>query len=811
MPAREKQRWSARQVRELIAALAVLLAITPAAVAGQKAPGGADSLNSLAMQAYQEGTRAGLERSIELWAQAAKAYGSGGNHAAVAVMLNNIGFVHSDLSRPDSALAYFVLSLPIARAVGDRIAEAGTLSNIGLTHGHLGALDSALAYYGQALAIQRAVRDRTGEAVTLNNIGLAHSDVGRSDSALAYYAQALPIQRAVGDRPREAATLSNIGLAHHRLGRPGPALEYYALALRIERAVRNRSGEASALMNMGTALRDLRRPDSALTYYAQALPILRDVGNRRGEAMTLNNIGGVHHDLSEPDSALAYYAQALPIQRVAGDRSGEALTLGNIGISHQDRGGPARFLAVAYYDSAAAVLATIADRAGDDRNRLSFGEQSVRLFQHWALAWLDLGSEVDTRSANLAALAAAERGRAQAMLDLMRASAAEAAGNVGAGSATTRAGVDLSEEGERLVRSLAASGSASISYLVTPDALAVWLTLPDGEVDVFRVHVTEQALAAAVAALRTALGVDLDPTARPPSRDEASEVAGRLAAWLIPPELFARLPVAVELVIVPHGALNLVPFAALPIGPSDEPLGARYALRFSPSLSTLVEIGARGTGTDAAQARARALVVGDPTMPEVRDDAGAAERLEPLPGAKAEGRWVANQLDVRLLTEGEATESRIRELLPRATLVHLATHGYAYATEALARQSFIALAPDAEHDGLLTVGEVLDEIPSLSAELVVLSACETGLGDLKQAEGTVGLQRAFLAKGARSVMVSLWSVSDEATDLLMRNFYRNWLSGKPKAEALRRAQEEVRATPGFSDPLYWAAFQLVGA
>jgi CHAT domain-containing protein len=124
------------------------------------------------------------------------------------------------------------------------------------------------------------------------------------------------------------------------------------------------------------------------------------------------------------------------------------------------------------------------------------------------------------------------------------------------------------------------------------------------------------------------------------------------------------------------------------------------------------------------------------------------------------------------------------------------------------------LAPGSDEDGLLTVGEVLDDLPTLEADLVVLSACQTGLGNLSEAEGTVGLQRAFLAKGARSVLVSLWNVSDEATGLLMRQFYTHWLNDSDvpsKAEALRRAQEDVRRTAGFEHPRFWAAFQLVGA
>jgi CHAT domain-containing protein len=189
--------------------------------------------------------------------------------------------------------------------------------------------------------------------------------------------------------------------------------------------------------------------------------------------------------------------------------------------------------------------------------------------------------------------------------------------------------------------------------------------------------------------------------------------------------------------------------------------------------------------------------------------------LEALPSAEREARWVAQRLGAKPLIGAVATETRVTARLSRAPLVHLATHGIAYSSDAKARDSFVALAPDSANDGLLTVGELLDD-PALrlTADLVVLSACQTGLGSLKESEGTVGLQRAFLAKGARSVLVSLWSVSDDAAELLMRRFYAHWLEDgdRPgKAEALRRAQQDVRRTRGFEQPRYWAAFELVGA
>lgn len=106
-----------------------------------------------------------------------------------------------------------------------------------------------------------------------------------------------------------------------------------------------------------------------------------------------------------------------------------------------------------------------------------------------------------------------------------------------------------------------------------------------------------------------------------------------------------------------------------------------------------------------------------------------------------------------------------------------------------------------------------DVVAALHADLVVLSACQSGLGSSRLSEGTIGLPRAFLGAGARTVLASLWSVNDEATALLMQRFYEYWLDGasqRTKAQALWRAQNDVRADPRFAHPRYWAAFQLVG-
>lgn len=763
-----------------------------------------------------------------------------GDRSGEAATLNNIGAVHDATGRPDSALAYYALALRIVRETGHRYGEAATLSNIGSVQGNLGRPDSALAYFGRALPIQREVGDGSGEAITLNSIGLVHSNLGRPDSALAYFERALTIQLEVGFRSGAANALNSIGLVHSNLGRPDSALAYFSRALRIQQEVGDRSGEARSLSNIGLVHYNLGRPDSSLSYFARALPIRREVGDRSGEANTLTNIGQVQSNMGHPDSALANFARALPLRRAVGDRSGEAVTLRNVGdvLLRSTHEGSA-LLAAARFDSAGALLARIRRSAGGDANAVSFSELGGDVFTSWSYAWHLLaqqshaaGDSAGVTRAVASSLAAAERGRAQALRDLLdRRPGAMAAG---LDASDTIPGADLAAEAGRLLAPLRATNAALLYYLSDGDTLLAWFLSASGVLEVLAPIVRPGGeLAQQIATAREVLGADAaaarqrrgDPPMARPNRvsrdglggsagDPASAMAAlqALSAGVLPTGLEALLPPGTELVIVPHGALGQVPFAALTLPGDTIPLGVRNPLRHAPSLRALAAAEAPVAGAER-----RALVVGDPQMPEVRDETGTLHQLSKLPGAAEEGRWVATKLGTQVLTGSAASESAVRSSLSSAWVVHLATHGLAYGTEARVRDSYVALAPGAGQDGLLTLGELLDDNSlRLTADLIVLSACQTGLGEAREAEGTVGLQRGLLAKGARSVLVSLWSVDDAATRLLMERFYTHWLGhdGRPalsKAEALRLAQMEVRATKQFTNPRYWAAFQLVGA
>jgi CHAT domain-containing protein/tetratricopeptide (TPR) repeat protein len=715
-------------------------------------------------------------------------------------------------------LAFYREAASIHERTGNRDDEGGTLSNIGLVFRSIGQPDSAILYYRRSLSIGREVGARW-QAVVLNNIGQVFYDIGQLDSALTYYRQTLAFVREVGWRLGEGKSLNNLGSLYAELGRADSALACYQRAKEILAEVSDQQGVSLALHNIGDLYGATHYPDSALIYFRLALAIQRESRDLPSQGRTLAAIGQVFETENQVDSALALFQEGLGMLRAAGDRTGEGTTLEKI-ASHYRAIGNLRNT-VAYYDSAAAMRAAVFAHVASDPGRLSFAEQRANLFDAWTLAWL---ARVDGQGSVTAALAAAERGRAQALLHLMRGT-----------HRPVPPGADLVAEGRQLLADTRGTGTAVLYYLVTEDTLVIWTAPPSGDVASARVAVNHDTLGQLVATWRAGLGADeaavrgrllasrgglpLEQDAafeRGPSRQRAATTAAKtLGALLLPRKLTRYLEGSRELVIVQQGPLALMPFAALPMDSTGALLGERFAIRYTPSLASLAEAERRSRRDLTRSHRRQSLVVGNPDMPTVTTASGTNVTLDPLPGSATEGHWVASYLGSPFLTGAAATQVAVEARLPDAPLVHLATHGFAYSSESMVRQSWVALAPGGGRTGLLTVGDVLDNPSlSLSAELVVLSACQTGLGDLKKAEGTVGLQRAFLARGARSVLVSLWNVSDSATTVMMRAFYTHWLGDRDhptKAEALRRAEGDVRAQPGFEAPIYWAGFQLVGA
>ena len=250
--------------------------------------------------------------------------------------------------------------------------------------------------------------------------------------------------------------------------------------------------------------------------------------------------------------------------------------------------------------------------------------------------------------------------------------------------------------------------------------------------------------------------------------------------------------------------LWLIPYAALMDGNSKY-LCESFRIRLGPSLTSLRLI---ADCPDDYHKSSGALLVGDPWVSEVTNSEGE-KVLEQLPCAKEEVEMIGKILNITPITGRQATKREVLKRLSSVSLVHFAAHGCMETGE-------IALTPDPDRistvptkkeDYILTIRDVLNV--QLRAKLVVLSCCHSGRGEIK-AEGVVGIARAFMGAGARSVVVSLWAIDDEATLEFMKCFYQHLAEGKPASESLNLAMKSLRESDKFRDIKYWAPFLLIG-
>ena len=270
--------------------------------------------------------------------------------------------------------------------------------------------------------------------------------------------------------------------------------------------------------------------------------------------------------------------------------------------------------------------------------------------------------------------------------------------------------------------------------------------------------------------------------------DQVIKSAQALYDRLIRP-LEAELGANSNLLVIPHGMLHYVPFAALHDG--KDYLVQTRSMRYLPSASVLKYLKPLRTAVPDT-----VLVFGNPDLGDPRFD---------LPNAESEARMIASmQSGNELLVRSKASETAFKEFAPSFHYLHIASHGEFNASNAL--ESRLLLSKSATDDGSLTVGELYKV--NLDADLVTLSACETGLGKVLSGDDVVGLTRGFLYAGSSNIVASLWQVDDLATAELMKRFYVNMQNKLPKREALRKAQIDVRKS--FPHPFFWAAFFLTG-
>lgn len=807
----------------------------PVTVAVASAPAASLSGQALELfwQGYQLFQNQQVEAAIAPWQQALTLYQQAQNVAGERSTLSALGAAYLNLEDYGQAIAHLEQFLSRVEAgdrpEAERLAQAQVLSNLGVAYRETGLYARAVAAQEQALSLMQSLgapyQAATGQV--LGNLGNAYAAVGDYNAAIQSHQQALAIVQAQNDAVGEAETLSNLGLLYANEGDYDEAIAQYQQSLvRLEALgsqpeAQYHETQAHLLLNMASAYHAKSDLDLAEVYYRQSLALAQEMGDRSLEVMALGSLGMVQEERGDLEGAIAMQRQSLQIVSTLSNPRLEATVQNNLGHTLYNQGDyrEAEDLlrqAIAHLESLRPGLADL---------------DNVALFDSQVSSYNLLQQILVARGRYEAALEVSEQGRARAFAELLaRRSNPDSQPEVGLLPPTV-------EE----IRAIARRQNATlVEYAIVADQafrfqgrqrgreaeLLVWVVSPSGSVAFRRVDLqplweqnrSSNSLTNLVASSRLSLGVRGEAT------DEADATSfnwpklQQLHEYLITPieDLLPANPTD-PVIIIPQDALFLVPFAALQDA-DGRYLIERHTLLTAPSIQVIGLAQSQQRNRDTAaitDALTSVLLVGNPTMPAVSSKPGdPPEPLAPLPGSEKEAQDISRLLDVPALLGAQATEVTVRERMPSARIIHLATHGllnYGQTQQGRGRDvpGAIALAPtqpiSPASDGLLTTAEILSL--RLNADLVVLSACNTGRGEIT-GDGVIGLSRSFISAGAASIIVSLWAVSDTSTAFVMTHFYENLREGQGKAQALRQAM--LDAKDEYNHPFDWAAFTLIG-
>jgi CHAT domain-containing protein/tetratricopeptide (TPR) repeat protein len=747
-------------------------------------------------------------QALEKLQQALAILSEVGNRAGEGTTFNNIGEVYGSLGQYPQALEKLQRALVISREIGDRAEEGTVLNNIGSVYSSLGQYLEALNHYQKAATIANEVSDRAGEGTVLNNIGIVYSSLGQYQQAIGQYQQALVIFRELNDRVSESTTLNNLGL-FYKLGQHSQAIEYLQQALAISREIKDPVGEGITLNNMGEVYRTSGQYPQATEHFQQALAISREVIDPLGEGTALNNIGEVYRNLGQFPQAVEQYQQALVIFRNVGDPASASTVLSNLGqvlllSGDVEAGGKALFEAIETSES-------LRSSELPDAGKVSLLDTQLGTYGL-------LQEALVAQNQSEAALEVAERGRARAFAELLDKRSSSPSDS----SAISTAVPSLAQ-----IKQIAhEQNSTLVEYSIIrelvnvegqeswqPSELYIWVVKPTGEINFRSVDLTllDVPLNELMKLSRQAVGANRGPVPLlpPPIGRQPEQTADwfqQLYQVLIEP-IADLLPANPNdpVIFIPQGELFQVPFPALQEA-SGQYLIENYTILTAPSIQVL------GLTQSTTQAQSfdpsEVLIVGNPTLPSL--SGLLPQSLSSLPGAEQEAIAIAQQFGTQPLLGDAATETAVVQRMAKARVIHLATHGlleYGNPETSGVRDvpGAIALAPSAEADGLLTSSEILNL--ELNDSLIVLSACDTARGDIT-GDGVIGLSRSLLSAGASTVVVSLWKVPDDATAVLMTEFYTQLQQQPDRAQALRQAMLKTMAE--YPDPVDWAAFTLIG-
>ena len=546
-------------------------------------------------------------------------------------------------------------------------------------------------------------------------------------------------------------------------------------------------------INLGSVHYFLGDFKTALEYYQRHLKIAKELGDRSAEGKANGCIGHAYLLLGDFKSSKDYHERHLKIAKELGDTLGEGKACASLGNSFEVLGQcPA---AIKYYQLAITLFNNI-------RGRLQFKDElKISLRDRFQTVYAALWRLMLTEGHVTEALFSAEQGRARGLKDLMELRYAFQSSAAYGGSGT----------GVKTVNELLGYLPPNTIFMAFGEnELIFWVCQSrkefelrkkqihsEGEVETFLevlLQVAQQEIGTRDLVKCEDRSLQLPDNLvlkRSPQDGKQTKLLhlqksalSTLYDTIVEP--IQDLLLGTELVFVPEGPLCLAPFAAFK-GPNSKYLCESFRIRVAPSLTSLKMVADCPVNYHQ---KSGALLVGDPLT-----------ELPPLPCAREEVEMIGRMLGSTPHIGAQATKDKVLTRLGSVALVYIAAHGDMETGE-------IALAStEVAKENVLTMRDVLGV--QMRGRLVILSCCHSARGEIK-AEGVVGIARAFLGAGARSVLVSLWAIDDEATLEFMKNFYQHLVKGISASESLNQTMNCMRESEEFNAVKYWAPFVLIG-
>jgi len=746
----------------------------------------------------------------------------------IAWVTYRLGKTYNRLGNYNQAIDSLQQGIEVFQELNNSKGKAWSFYELGISYTLLTDYHQAITYNQQSLAIFERINIPRGKAWSLHGLGIAHMWLGDYDKAIDYNQQSLAIFQEINHRRGQADVLGLLGLINFYKGDLQEYANYIQQFLAIGELghwvkdidieyLKNLSDfyqEAFKIIEEADSTDDIytddikkiwqsyfaEEPVESFTNFSESMLLFaRNVDNPWGEAFVLDWMGHyLYNSQEEYDKAREAHQKSLEIYEQIGDLRGQGEARKNLGLALFNSG---------EYAQAEAVLREGIEILEEVRKKLPDDDQKVAIFETQKEAYRVLQQTLVSQNKSEEALEVSERGRARAIVEILAESPEIESPDLQEIQRIAK------EKNATLVEYSVISDSIEYGSFErsTVEALYIWVVKPDGKVYFRTVDLPQDGLGELVKDGRESIGVtgrgingqqgNLDNKLR-----ELHQLLIEPIADILPKNEEERV------IFIPHQELFLVPFPALQ-DTNDKYLIEKHTILTAPSIQTLSLVGQRQISTSELRAT-EALVVGDPVTSKL----GVGQNLQPLPplpGAKREATQIAQMLNTKPIIGSQATETAIVKDMRNAKIIHLAAHGLLDDISGVGSPGAIALAPSGKDDGFLTTTEIMEQFVTsgtpLKAELVVLSACDTGRGEIK-GEGVIGLSRSLIAAGVPSIVVSLWQVPDDDTNLLMKEFYTNLYEKElDKAQALRQAMlTMLNDDRGNFNPIAWAAFTVIG-